>query len=79
MKLSPIQSNVIDALMKDGSYLHESRLYHWSKVICNRDIVIMSIHKPTVNFLKKNEFIIPVIGSNDRYVLNPRYTQNEKK
>lgn len=75
LKLSPVQANVIDALTKKGSYLHESRLYHWSKVICKNDIVIKSIHKPTVNFLKRNEFIVPVIGSNDRYVLNPKYNK----
>ena len=77
VKLSPVQACVIDALMKNGSYLHESRLYHWSKVIHNKEIIIMSIHKPTVEFLKRNKFIIPVIGSDNRYVLNPEYSINK--
>lgn len=79
VKLSPVQACVIDALMKENAYLHESRLYYWSKVIQDKEIVIMSIYKPTVEFLKRHKFIISATGDDNRYVLNPEYSINYKQ
>ena len=72
-KLSQPQAHVIDVLAtNEGSYLHESRLYHWSKVIsADNEILIISIHKPTVEALKRKNIIVLFDKEGSKYILNP--------
>jgi len=80
-KLSSVQANVIDALRKKNAVLVESIYYHWSKVWQGNKNLILSIHRPTVNFLKNKEFIIPVEGEKNKYILNPKwkFIKNKKQ
>ena len=78
-KLSSVQANVIDVLRKKNAVLVESTYYHWSKVWQGNKILIISIHKPTVKFLKDKEFIIPIEGAKNKYILNPKWKFVNKK
>lgn len=78
-KLSSVQASVIEALRKKNARLIESRLYHWSKVKQKDKTLILSVHKPTVTFLKKNNFIILVEGSKNEYALSPDWSFSKKK
>lgn len=73
IKLSSVQINVVEELSKDGAYLIESDSYHWSKVWQNNICLIMSIHKPTVNFLKKHNIIELIEGTKNRYKIKETY------
>lgn len=72
IKFSSVQACVIDALCNEGAYLFESPYYHWSKVIINGETKILSIHRPTVEFLKRNGIIIPLEGGGKKYILKTK-------
>lgn len=72
-RLSPVQVSVIEALSNEGAKLIESKLYHWNKVVQGDKVIIRSIHRPTVNFLKNNNIIEKVKDQDGVYTLRQNY------